>query len=88
MNVESAQPEGLLPIFMATENPLTQEVQAADVYFVSPAEYRRLMTEFFDKVTAIELSEAKENFHGVSSERHAIIAAADAAQGSAGSSGA
>ena len=49
----------VLPIFFPTESVFAQEVQADDAYFVSPAEYRRIMMELFDKVTAKDLENAK-----------------------------
>ena len=48
-----------LPTFFPTESALAQEVRADDACFVSPAEYRRIMIELFDKVTSKDLEDAK-----------------------------
>jgi len=47
------------PAFFPTESTFAQEVRADDAYFVSPAEYKRIMIELFDAVTAKDLEDAK-----------------------------
>ena len=48
------------PMYEVTEDEMTQEVLADDIYFLSPEEYQRVLTDLFIKAIRREIRERWE----------------------------